>query len=71
MSQPERRVLTGLIGALIGMVAVGALVVIGGAGGRLDSVYGPLLAALAALLIIKLAPSRQPARVRAERPDQD
>jgi predicted lipid-binding transport protein (Tim44 family) len=72
MSQPERRVLAGMIGALIGMVAVGALIVMAGAGGAgLDSVFGPLLAALAALLIIKLMPSRQPARVRTQRPDDD
>lgn len=72
MSQPERRVLTGLIGALVGLVAIGGLVVVGGlTGGSLDSVYGPLLAALAALLIIKLMPSREPARIRAERPDRD
>lgn len=72
MSQPERRVLVGLIGALVGLATVGTLVVIGGlSGGHLDSVFGPLLAALAALLIIKLMPSREPARVRAERPDED
>ena len=72
MSQSERRVLAGMIGAVIGMALVATLIVVGGASfGSLDSVFGPLLAALAALLIIKLMPSREPALLRVERPDTD
>jgi hypothetical protein len=57
MSSTDRRVLAGLLGALLGVVVVGGLLTVAHrSGSDLDAVYGPVLGLLVALLVVRFAP---------------